>query len=171
MMSQVAIGLGSNLGDRLGYLTEAVRRLSAFVGETRMSALYETEPVGHADQPPYLNAVVVGITNLEPFALLRELQQIETALGRVRSFVNAPRTIDLDLLLYDDVVRDTPQLTLPHPRLHERFFVLVPLAALVPTWRHPSLGQTIRELLTSLGAPTGIAPFHDGDGEDQRTAG
>ncbi len=168
-MARVAIGLGSNLGDRLGSLTEAVRRLGEFVGETHISVVYETEPVGYANQPPYLNAVVVGITDLEPLALLHQLQQIETDLGRTRSFANAPRTIDLDLLLYDDVVRDTPELTLPHPRLHERFFVLAPLVELEPTWRHPRLGQSLDELLASLGPPTGITPLRD-DGSAMRTA-
>lgn len=169
-MAEIAIGLGSNLGDRLGYLTEAVHRLSAFLAEPRMSTVYETEPVGYAGQPPYLNAVVVGITNLEPLAVLHQLQQIETDLRRVRSFRNAPRTIDLDLLLYDDVVRDTPQLTIPHPRMHERFFVLVPLVELKPAWRLPGLGQTVRELVTSLGAPIGMTPVH-GDGTAERTVG
>lgn len=155
-MTMVAIGLGSNLGDRLGRLAEARHRLERLLDALRMSSIYETDPVGDERQPPYLNAVAVGTTDLTPLALLHALHGIEADLGRERPFPNAPRTIDLDLLFYDMLVIDTPILTLPHPRLHERFFVLVPLAELAPGLRHPQLNQTIEELLRALGPPRGI---------------
>ena len=136
-MAEVAIALGSNLGDRVAWLAMARSRLAGLLATFRMSSIYETDPVGDESQPRYLNAVVVGTTALSPVGLLRALQHIEADLGRERPFPSAPRTIDLDLLLYDELVLATPELKLPHPRLHERFFVLVPLAELVPDRRHP----------------------------------
>jgi 2-amino-4-hydroxy-6-hydroxymethyldihydropteridine diphosphokinase len=129
----------------------------------RWSSIYETEPVGYLDQGRFLNAVVLGTTALTPQALLGQLQRIEQALGRERPFPNAPRTIDLDLLLYDDLVLEQPELTVPHPRLHERFFVLVPLAELAPELRHPVLGERIDSVLARLGPVTGIARYQPGD--------
>jgi 2-amino-4-hydroxy-6-hydroxymethyldihydropteridine diphosphokinase len=134
-MAEVAIALGSNLGDRMGWLATALSRLAELLTTLRMSSIYETDPVGDESQPRYLNAVVVGTTELGPVDLLQCLQRIEDDLGRERPYPNAPRTIDLDLLLYDELILATPELTLPHPRLHERFFVLVPLAELAPSWR------------------------------------
>lgn len=155
-MAAVYIALGSNLCDRAAHIAAALRQLKATVRATAVSPLYETDPVGYLDQPPFINAVVGGETALAPVDLLRELQRIELDLGRERPFPNAPRTIDLDLLLYDDLVLDTPTLTLPHPRLHERFFVLVPLATIAPATRHPRLDRSVSELLAELGEPTGI---------------
>lgn len=166
-MATVYIALGSNLGDRLGHLDGACRRLAPLLDTLRLSSIYETDPVGDKCQPRYLNAVVAGTSDLSPLDLLRAMQQVEAGLGRERPFPNAPRTIDLDLLLYDDLVLDTPFLTLPHPRLHERFFVLVPLTELAPNLRHPRLNRTTRELLSALGPPHGIervvgATFREG---------
>ena len=118
------IGLGANLGDRAATLREAARRLGALGRITAVSSLYETEPVGFRDQPPFLNAVIALETGLTPAALFQGLLTIERELGRIRTFRNAPRTLDLDVLLLDDLVMETPELTLPHPRLHERAFVL-----------------------------------------------
>lgn len=152
-MARVYIGLGSNLGDRLANMREAVRRLGDIMTITDVSPLYETDPVGYIDQPAFLNAVVAGETVLEPLDLLREMQAIENALERERPFPNAPRTIDLDLLFYDDLVLETDDLTLPHPRLHERAFVLAPLADIASELRHPRLGLTVLELCADLDVP------------------
>lgn len=155
-MSVVYIALGSNLGDRAALLAEAIRRMGAFLRVTALSPIYETDPVDYRDQPRFLNAALAAETDLPPRELLHALQRIEHDLGRERPFPNAPRTIDLDLLFYDGRILDTPELTLPHPRLHERAFVLVPLAAIAPDLAHPRLKRTIRELLDALGETSGV---------------
>jgi 2-amino-4-hydroxy-6-hydroxymethyldihydropteridine diphosphokinase len=133
-MARAYLALGSNLGDRAGTLRAAVARLAA-LPETRLlaeSRVRETPPWGVADQPAFLNMAVAVETTLSPEALLAHTQAIETALGRVRTTHWGPRTLDIDLLLYDDVTRDTPTLRLPHPYLTRRRFVLEPLADLAP---------------------------------------
>jgi 2-amino-4-hydroxy-6-hydroxymethyldihydropteridine diphosphokinase len=144
------IGLGANLGDRAATLREAVQRLGRLGEITAVSSLYETDPVGYLDQPPFLNAVAAVETALPPLDLLHALLTIERDLGRERQFRNAPRTLDLDVLLIDDLILDVPGLTLPHPRLHERAFVLVPLAEIASQLRHPVFGQSMAELLAKL---------------------
>jgi len=147
------VALGSNLGDRAGYLLLAMARLSR-LGQTRLSRLsqvYETDPIGPSGQGPYLNLVAQIETGLEPRALMRALLEVEQSLGRKRSQRWGARTIDLDLLLYGDRVMNTPLLTLPHPRLHERGFVLAPLCDLIPEAWHPTLGKTYRQLLQAVG--------------------
>lgn len=153
------MALGGNLGDRAAYLLQALSRLSR-LPETRLlrlSPVYETDPVG-PPQPPYLNLVAELDTRLPPRALLEALLGIEQALGRVRREPWGPRTVDLDLLLYGNLVLKEEGLEVPHPRLHQRAFVLVPLCDLVPQGRHPVLGRTFAELLAALD-PSGVRPL------------
>ena len=144
------IGLGANLGDRLATMREAVCRLGDLGLVTGVSSLYETAPVGYAAQPPFLNAVVELQTPLDASPLIQELLGIEARLGRTRSFPNAPRTLDLDLLLLGDVVVENDNAIVPHPRLQDRLFVLAPLANLAPDVVHPVLRKTMKELFDSL---------------------
>lgn len=156
---EVLLGLGANLGDPVAQLARAVEMLEAHLVVDRVSSVYGTEPVGHADQPDFHNLVVAGRTALEPMELLRALQGIEEGMGRRRSFRNAPRTIDIDLLAYGTRVMRTLALTVPHPRLHLRGFVLHPLAEVAPEWMHPVLGRTARELLSSATALERVEPL------------
>jgi 2-amino-4-hydroxy-6-hydroxymethyldihydropteridine diphosphokinase len=149
-MATAYIGLGSNLGDRMATLRAAVQRLETLGRITAASSLYETEPVGYLAQPSFLNAVVALDTALAPTDLMDALLGIERDLGRTRSFPNAPRTLDLDLLIVDGLILDTPELTLPHPRLHERAFVLVPLVEIAPQLVLPGSGKGIQEFLQAL---------------------
>jgi 2-amino-4-hydroxy-6-hydroxymethyldihydropteridine diphosphokinase len=154
--ARVAIALGANLGDRTGHLQQALAELSASVSDLRASSFHETAPVGVVDpQPNYLNAAAVGRTSLTPAALLARMLQIECQLGRRRPHANAARTIDLDLILYDDLVVDAPGLHVPHPRFRDRRFVLAPLAEIAPEMRDPVTGLTVAELLRRLGAEAG----------------
>jgi 2-amino-4-hydroxy-6-hydroxymethyldihydropteridine diphosphokinase len=150
---EVLLGLGANLGDPVAQLAKAVEALSSAVRIGAVSSVYRTEPIGYADQPDFYNLVVRGWTGLEPPGLLAVAQAVEEAFGRRRSFANAPRTMDVDLLAYGDRVMRTEALTLPHPRLHLRGFVLHPLAEVAPAWRHPVLLRTARELLSLVDAP------------------
>jgi 2-amino-4-hydroxy-6-hydroxymethyldihydropteridine diphosphokinase len=150
MIQNAYVGMGSNLGDRAGYLLLAVRgMLDAGLDVIRLSSIYETAPVDNVDQPAFLNMVAElrGPTLPSSEQLLARLLRIEYSLGRTRSAPNAPRTIDLDLLIFKDEQASTEFLTLPHPRLHARRFVLVPLTELVPNLVHPTLGKTVHELL------------------------
>ena len=148
----VYLGLGANLGDRLANLRMALQRLQTLARLEEVSSLYETQPQGVSDQPLFFNAVCRVTTGLEPPALLRFLKNVERELGRQPSGQPwGPRPIDLDILLYDDHVVDAPDLKIPHPRLAERAFVLVPLCELASELRHPLLGKTIRDLLASVG--------------------
>jgi 2-amino-4-hydroxy-6-hydroxymethyldihydropteridine diphosphokinase len=149
-MPTIYLGLGSNLGDRLAALQAAVAALPPKVRVLAESPVYETPPWGVADQPPYLNMVLEGKTSLSPQALLEHIKAIELTLGRVPSIRFGPRKIDIDILFYDDRIVDTPDLVIPHPRLQERAFVLVPLADLAPDLVHPLLGCLVRELLAEV---------------------
>lgn len=149
-MAEVWLGLGSNLGDKAGYLRAALERIGEFAEVRRVSSFYETEPVGYADQDRFLNAAAEVRTALGPREFLLRLQEIEHALGRERRMKNGPRTIDLDILLWDDLVMDEPGLEVPHPRMSERRFVLEPLSEIAPDVRHPRLKLTAAEMLARL---------------------
>ncbi len=137
------VGLGSNLGDPASQLRAALAALSALraVHIAAVSSLYRSAPMGNADQPDFVNAVARLSTGLAPRELLCALLDIERGLGRERSFRNAPRTLDLDLLLYDADTIDEPGLSVPHPRMHERAFVLVPLVEIAPECEIPGKGR------------------------------
>ena len=152
-MAQALIALGSNLGDRAATLNRAVELLrnTDGIAVRRNSRWHETEAVGGpAGQGPYLNGAALVETSLDPFALLRQLQRIEEELGRIRREQWGPRTIDLDLLLYDSVRINSPELTIPHARMAERKFALAPAAEIAPHMRHPTSGCLVRELLLRL---------------------
>lgn len=148
----VAIAFGSNLGDREKHLRDAARQVAAFVHHLRLSSFHDTDPVGVGPQPRFLNAAAVGTTDLEARAVLDRLLAIEASLGRQRPYAGAPRTVDLDLLLYDDAVIDEAGLILPHPRFRERRFVLAPLAEVAPEWIDPVTGKSVTTLLAELPA-------------------
>jgi len=153
MIQNAYVGLGSNLGDRAGYLLLAVRGMcEAGLDVIRLSTVYETAPVENVDQPAFLNMVAElrGSTLPSPEQILARLLRIEYALGRTRTVAMGPRTIDLDLLIVKNERRSTEFLTLPHPRLHVRRFVLVPFNELAPNLIHPVLGKSIGELLDQV---------------------
>ena len=156
--SQAAIALGSNLGDRTQNLHTALAHLATLGRVTAVSGFHATAPVGYLDQPDFLNAAALLETELPPQTLLQSLLAIERTMGRIRTGIPAkgPRLIDLDLLLYlgetGQQILESPGLTLPHPALHERPFVLIPLAEIAPHWRHPILNQTIQSLLDCPGS-------------------
>jgi 2-amino-4-hydroxy-6-hydroxymethyldihydropteridine diphosphokinase len=157
-MSTIYLALGTNLGDRAANLRSAVAALPPTVTVLAESPVYETPPWGVTDQPAFLNMVLRGETDLGPARLLEYLKHLETELGRVAAIRWGPRLIDIDILFYDDLVRQAPGLTIPHPRLHERAFVLVPLADLAPDLIHPVLGKTVRALLAAVDT-TGVMRY------------
>lgn len=144
---RVYIGLGSNLGDRVGHLRDAVRRLSAIMRVERVSQLYVAAPLGYVRDDAYINAVLCGASAMTPIELLEMLQSIELAMGRRPGVQFGPRPIDLDLLFYDLIQMETLKLVIPHPRIAQRAFVLKPLAEIAPNLMHPVLYYTISQLL------------------------
>ena len=157
-MNKIYLALGTNLGDRLANLRDAINALAPDVSVLRESTVYETPPWGYTDQPAFLNMVVEAETSLRPRALLGYLKQREDELGRVKNFRYGPRHIDLDILFYDDLVLEDERLQIPHPRLHERAFVLVPLNDLAPDFVHPVLGVDVKSLLGGVDSDE-IYPF------------
>ena len=157
-MSIIYIALGTNLGNRLANLRSAIESLAPDVSVIKKSTIYETPPWGFTEQPAFLNMVIEAETSLNPRALLRCLKKRENELGRVKNFRNGPRQIDLDILFYDDLILNEENLTIPHPRLHERGFVLVPLADIAPEFEHPLLRKKITELLQDADTSE-ITPF------------
>jgi 2-amino-4-hydroxy-6-hydroxymethyldihydropteridine diphosphokinase len=148
----VYLALGSNVGNRAAQLKNAINQLTPQLHVVEKSRVYETPPWGYTEQPAFLNQVVKAQTYESAEALLKHLKRLEVALGRSPGFKNGPRAIDLDILMYDDLVRDTPPLILPHPNMHERAFVLVPLNDIAPELQHPVLKRTVRELLAACDA-------------------
>jgi len=147
-MPSVYLALGSNIGDRQANLGEAMSRMTqSSIQITRLSSIYETEPVEYLDQPWFLNAVLLAETHLSPAELLSALRGIESAMGSKKPFAKGPRLIDLDILLYADETIHTPDLQIPHPRMLQRNFVLAPLAEIAPHLRHPSWPANAAELL------------------------
>ncbi|CAN5467463.1 2-amino-4-hydroxy-6-hydroxymethyldihydropteridinediphosphokinase [soil metagenome] len=155
-MSTAHVALGANLGDRFATIQAAVDRIRELGSVRAISSFYETDPVGYLDQPSFVNAVLELQTELGPLELIYRLLGIESDLGRVRTFANAPRAIDLDLLLFDSVVMDSERLTLPHPRMLDRALVMVPLAEIAPALNHPLTGRSMSAHLDDLQPLTGI---------------
>ena len=151
-MNTVYIGLGSNIEPRKQYLEDAIKKLreNEQIKVEKTSSIYETAPGGYTDQDPFLNMVIEIKTSLTNLELLEACQQIEQQLGREKTFKNGPRTIDLDILFYNREFRDLENLQLPHPRLHKRAFVLVPLCEIAPNIIMPNTGRKVDELLDEL---------------------
>jgi GTP cyclohydrolase IV len=179
-MHTIYLGLGANLGDRQGNIAQALQLLRQYLTIQRVSACYETAPVGFTAQPDFINVACQASTDLPPEELLRFVKQVEQRMGRLATFRYGPRLIDVDILLYDDLVIDTLELGIPHPRMAERAFVLAPLAEIAPGVVHPVLGLTVAELLARADqsgvrlARRGLEPAFERDvqsGQPQVTIG
>ena len=161
-MPIVYLSLGSNVGDREANLLAAIAALPpAGVHVKQLSSIYETEPVDYLDQPWFLNCVVEAETELAPQALLQAMRSIEVQLGNKKEFAKGPRKIDLDILLYGNESIDTPELQVPHPRMLERKFVLIPLAEIAPNLRHPSWKSGVAHLLAATPDHSAVKKLHD----------
>ena len=159
-MTTVYLGLGSNVGVREANLRAAIKLLTRQGDSIRkQSPVYETDPVGYLEQPSFLNCVCLLETDLSPTDLLTAAQAIEWSVGRTPTFLNGPREIDIDILFYSDLILESDTLTVPHPRIAERAFVLEPLADIAPYVVHPVLGLTIAELLVSVDGKGGVRPW------------
>ena len=153
-MHTIYLGLGTNLGDRLRNLQKAISSLSPVMSVTAVSPIYQSDPWGVTDQPPFLNLCVEATTNLNPQTLLHYLKNLEAELGRQKTIKWGPRLIDVDILLYDDKIVETDSLTIPHPFMAERAFVIIPLADIAPDLYHPVCHKTIAELKTAVDQST-----------------
>ncbi|MDD5591542.1 MAG: 2-amino-4-hydroxy-6-hydroxymethyldihydropteridine diphosphokinase [Dehalococcoidales bacterium] len=158
---EVYLSLGSNMGNRQENLEKALDFLSQRLRVGRVSSMYDTEPVGNTDQPRFLNLACRVDTVLEPAALLALAKGIESKMGRAYGKHNGPRPIDIDILTYGDRVVDTPNLVIPHPRMTERAFVLVPLAEIAPDLKCPTNGKTVRELLAGITEMQGVLKWEN----------
>ena len=152
----VYLGLGANLGDRQANLAQAVELLGQRLDIEKVSSIYETEPVGYEEQPPFLNAVCLTRTDIGPLQLLSLVKGIEASMGRVPGFTDGPRLIDIDIILYGDMVMMDPELTIPHPRMAQRAFVLIPLAEIAPGLVHPFSGESVEEMVANVDGIDGV---------------
>ena len=146
----IALALGSNIGDRLTALRNALEALTPYIQITATSPVYETAAAYVTDQPPFLNAVVTGTTLIAPLALLWNIKRLETGLGRAPTFRYGPRSVDIDILFYGDQIVNLPELQIPHPRMAEREFVMKPLVDITPSWIHPVSGLSATEMLQNI---------------------
>jgi len=153
---EVYLGLGSNLGDRQANLELAVKLLGQRFDVEELSSVYETEPVGYEDQPMFLNAVCRVQADIGPLQLLSLVKGIEARMGRVPNFTDGPRPIDIDIIFYGDLVMVDPELTIPHPRMAQRAFVLVPLAEIAPGLVHPFSGESVEDMAAKVDGVGGV---------------
>jgi len=163
----VYLSLGSNVGERESHLRDAITRLQSTGRVLAVSSFYETEPVEVTEQPWFLNCAVVLETQKVPNPLMEDILGIEQEMGRQRTQKKGPRTIDIDILLFGDTILNSPELTIPHPAMHERRFVLQPLAEIAPELQHPVLKKTIGELLEAL--PAGQAVRRQAEAQRKRS--
>jgi len=159
--NRVALGLGGNMGNRLYHIAWAQQLITKNIGQIiQCSPLYQTAAWGNTDQPPFLNQVIVVITPFTPLQTLQKCLQIEKSMGRRREIKWGPRLIDIDILLYNDAQIQRHNLQIPHPFLHQRRFVLQPLADVLPRYNHPTLHKTLQQLLTECPDTLPVTPFH-----------
>jgi len=158
---KVLLGLGSNIGDRAANLRSARDELSSYMDISAISPVYETEPAYVTDQLAFFNAAVAGETALDPKALLFTIKEIERRIGRTPTYRFGPRVIDIDILFFDDIVLSTPELSIPHPAIAERSFVLNPLNDIAPDWRHPTTGSSVSSMLEALNDFSGFRQINE----------
>ncbi|HEY60357.1 MAG TPA: 2-amino-4-hydroxy-6-hydroxymethyldihydropteridine diphosphokinase [Anaerolineae bacterium] len=160
-MNDILLSMGSNLGNRYENLQTAVSELQGFSKIIRRSSIYDTVPWGYLDQPHFLNQAIAIQTKLKPLELLIQLKGIEKKIGRQNTFRYGPRILDIDILFFNDLIKKTPELTIPHPSLHERAFVLIPLVEIAPDFYHPVFKKTVRELCGSI-SNEGVTLYRQG---------